>query len=102
MSKAAVDQMTRCVALELAPYGVRSNSVNPGVIITNCHKNAGMSEEDYQKFLEKSKETHALGRPGDADEVAKSIVFLASNTLSSFLTGVTLSVDGGRGVMCPR
>jgi len=102
MSKSAVDQMTRCVALELAPYGVRSNAVNPGVVVTNCHKNAGMSDADYEKFLEKSKETHALGRAGNADEVAKSIVFLASNKLSGFLTGVTLPVDGGRGVMCPR
>jgi NAD(P)-dependent dehydrogenase (short-subunit alcohol dehydrogenase family) len=102
MSKAAVDQMTRCVALELAPYGVRVNAVNPGVIVTNCHKNAGMNDEDYAKFLEKSKETHALGRAGNADEVAKSIVFLASNNLSGFMTGVTLPIDGGRGVMCPR
>jgi len=102
MSKAAVDQMTRCVALELAPYQVRCNAVNPGVIVTNCHKNAGMNDEDYAKFLEKSKETHALGRAGNADEVAKSIVFLASNNLSGFMTGVTLPVDGGRGVMCPR
>lgn len=49
MSKSALDQMTRCVALELAPYGVRCNSVNPGVIVTNCHKNSGMDDEAYQK-----------------------------------------------------
>ena len=60
-----------------------------------------MSEEDYAKFLEHSKATHALGRPGTADEVAKAIAFLASDD-ASFITGVTLSVDGGRGIMCPR
>jgi len=54
------------------------------------------------RFLEHSKSTHALGRAGTADEVAKSILFLASNELSGFLTGVTLPVDGGRGIMCPR
>lgn len=62
---------------------------------------AGMSEEDYGKFLEHCKTTHALGRPGTVDEVAKAIAFLASDD-ASFITGVTLSVDGGRGIMCPR
>ncbi|XP_063224269.1 3-oxoacyl-[acyl-carrier-protein] reductase FabG-like isoform X2 [Bacillus rossius redtenbacheri] len=101
MSKAALDQMTRCAALELAAQGVRVNAVNPGVIVTEIHKRAGMSEGDYASFLERCKTTHALGRPGTPDEVAKSIVFLASDD-ASFITGVTLSVDGGRAVMCPR
>ncbi|CAL1288140.1 unnamed protein product [Larinioides sclopetarius] len=102
MSKAAVDQLTRCAALELASYGVRVNAVNPGVIVTEVHKRGGMSEEDYAKFLEHSKETHALGRPGTVEEVAQSIAFLASDKTASFITGETLRVDGGRGVMCPR
>jgi len=97
-----VDQLTRCVALELASYPVRCNAVNPGVIVTNCHKNSGMGDEAYEKFLAHSRATHALGRVGEADEVAKAIVFLASNVLSGFMTGVTLPVDGGRGIMCPR
>lgn len=49
MSKAAVDQFTRTVALELAGRGVRVNAVNPGVIVTEIHKRGGMSEEDYQQ-----------------------------------------------------
>lgn len=102
MSKAAIDQMTRCVALELAAKGVRVNAVNPGVIVTDIHKRAGLSESEYQEFLEHCKTTHALGRVGTSSEVAKSIVFLASEEHASFITGVTLSVDGGRGVMCPR
>ncbi|XP_050436742.1 3-oxoacyl-[acyl-carrier-protein] reductase FabG-like [Adelges cooleyi] len=101
MSKAAVDQFTRCVALELAPKGVRVNSVNPGVVVTEILKRNGMSEEDYAKFLERTKETHALGRPGTPEEVAKAIAFLASDD-SSFSTGDTLLVDGGRHAMCPR
>lgn len=101
MSKAAVDQFTQCVALELADKGVRVNSVNPGVIVTNIHKRGGMDEEAYAKFLEHSRTTHALGRPGSVNEVAESIAFLASDS-ASFITGALLPVDGGRHAMCPR
>lgn len=101
LSKAAVDQFTRCVALELAEKQVRVNSVNPGVTVTNLHKRSGMEEEQYRQFLEKTKQTHALGRPGDPDEVARAIVFLASED-ASFITGASLPVDGGRHAMCPR
>ncbi|GFR01899.1 3-oxoacyl-[acyl-carrier-protein] reductase FabG [Trichonephila clavata] len=102
MSKAAIDQLTRCTALELASDGVRVNAVNPGVIVTEVHKRGGMSEENYAKFLEHSKQTHALGRPGTVEEVAQAIAFFASDATASFITGVTMPVDGGRGVMCPR
>ena len=53
------------------------------------------------QFLERSKETHALGRPGEASEVAEAIAFLASDA-ASFTTGMSLPVDGGRHAMCPR
>lgn len=101
MSKSAVDQFTRCAALELAPKGIRVNAVNPGVIKTEVHKRGGMSDTDYKKFLERGKETHALGRVGEVEEVASSITFLASDE-ASFITGETLAVDGGRHAMCPR
>ena len=102
ISKSALDQLTRVAALELAADGVRVNSVNPGVIKTEIHKRGGMSEEEYQQFLERSKTTHPLGRPGEVDEVAKSVAFLATNEASSYITGVTLSIDGGRHLLCPR
>ncbi|XP_017130891.1 uncharacterized oxidoreductase TM_0325 [Drosophila elegans] len=101
VSKAAVDQFTRCVALELAPKGVRVNSVNPGVIITELQRRGGLNEEAYAKFLEHAKNTHALGRPGEVKEVAAAIAFLASDE-ASFSTGISLPVDGGRHAMCPR
>ncbi|XP_053668914.1 3-oxoacyl-[acyl-carrier-protein] reductase FabG-like [Anopheles marshallii] len=101
ISKISVDQFTRCVALELAAKGVRVNCVNPGVTVTNLHKRGGMDEQTYAKFLEHSKNTHAMGRPGQASEVADAIVFLASDA-SSFITGASLPVDGGRHAMCPR
>ncbi|XP_067015341.1 3-oxoacyl-[acyl-carrier-protein] reductase FabG [Anabrus simplex] len=101
MSKAAVDQFTRTVALEMAGRGIRVNAVNPGVIITEVHKRGGMSEQEYEQFLERGKTTHAMGRVGTVEEVSKVIAFLASDD-ASFVTGVTLSVDGGRAIMCPR
>ncbi|XP_055373040.1 uncharacterized oxidoreductase TM_0325-like [Condylostylus longicornis] len=101
LSKMAVEQFTRCVALELAAKGVRCNSVSPGVTVTNLHKRGGMDEETYNKFLEHSKNTHAMGRPGQASEVAEAIAFLASEC-ASFTTGTSIPVDGGRHAMCPR
>lgn len=101
MSKSAIDQFTRCTALELAPKHVRVNSVNPGVVISELQKRGGLNEEAYAKFLERAKETHALGRPGQPEEVARAIAFLASDD-SSFITGASLPVDGGRHAMCPR
>nr|CAD7588968.1 unnamed protein product [Timema genevievae] len=101
MSKSAVDQFTRCVALELAPKKVRVNGVNPGVTVTEIHKRSGLDNEAYAKFLERSKETHALGRPGEPEEVARAIAFLASDQ-ASFITGASIPVDGGRHAMCPR
>jgi NAD(P)-dependent dehydrogenase (short-subunit alcohol dehydrogenase family) len=60
-----------------------------------------MGEDQYAAFLARSKETHPLGRPGQADEVAELIVFLASGR-ASFITGETIAVDGGRHLTCAR
>ncbi|TNN50693.1 3-oxoacyl-[acyl-carrier-protein] reductase FabG [Liparis tanakae] len=87
-------------AVELAPKQVRVNCVRPAVIVTEVHKRAGMDEDEYAQFLADCKHTHPLGRPGEVDEVAQSIAFLASDA-ASFITGVNLSIDGGRDVMCP-
>ena len=101
VSKAGVDQLTRCLALELAPEGVRVNAVNPGVVVTNLHRNGGMDEAKYAQFLEHSRTTHPLGRVGEADEVADLIAFLASGR-SGWVTGETVSIDGGRHQTCAR
>ena len=101
VSKAGLDQLTRCSALELAPKGIRVNAVNPGVVVTNIHKRGGMDEEKYTRFLEHSKTTHPLGRVGDAREVAELIYFLASEK-ASWITGATYEIDGGRAQTCAR
>jgi NAD(P)-dependent dehydrogenase (short-subunit alcohol dehydrogenase family) len=100
-SKAAIDQLTRCAAIDWAPHGVRVNAVNPGVTITNLHRRAGLSEEAYAAFLARSKETHPLGRPGEASEIAGLILFLASDQ-AAWITGETIAIDGGRHLTCAR
>jgi NAD(P)-dependent dehydrogenase (short-subunit alcohol dehydrogenase family) len=101
VSKAAIDQLTHCAALELAPKGVRVNAVNPGVVRTNLHLNSGMSPEAYEAFLERCKTTHPLGRVGTPEEVADLILFLASSK-ASWITGETFAIDGGRAQTCAR
>ncbi|XP_055855176.1 3-oxoacyl-[acyl-carrier-protein] reductase FabG-like [Episyrphus balteatus] len=101
VSKAALDQFTKCVALEMAQHNVRVNSVNPGTVVTEIHKRGGMDEKSYAEFLKHGRDTHAMGRVGNVSEVAPAIVFLASEE-ASFITGALLSIDGGKGIMCPR
>jgi NAD(P)-dependent dehydrogenase (short-subunit alcohol dehydrogenase family) len=100
-SKAAVDQLTRCVALETASKGVRVNAINPGVIETMLHRSGGMADEAYSAFLEHSKTTHPLGRVGQPEEAADLIYFLASPK-AGWITGATVSIDGGRAQTCAR
>lgn len=100
-SKAALDQLTRCAAIDWAPDGVRVNAVNPGVTVTNLHRRSGMNEEAYAAFLARSRETHPLGRPGQADEIAGLILFLASDQ-AQWITGETVAIDGGRHLTCAR
>ena len=101
VSKAGVDHLTRCAAIEMAPAGVRVNAVNPGVTVTNLHRRSGMGEPQYAAFLERSKETHPLGRPGQPEEIAALILFLASDR-AGWMTGETIPIDGGRHLTCAR
>jgi NAD(P)-dependent dehydrogenase (short-subunit alcohol dehydrogenase family) len=100
MSKAALDQLTRCASIDLAPDGIRVNSVNPGVVETNLQRTGGMSDEHYRAFLDRSiQTTHpiaaSLGRVGQPREVAELIAFLVSDR-ALFLTGECIAIDGGR------
>lgn len=100
MSKAAVDQMTRCASVDLAKDGIRVNAVNPGVIETNLQLTGGLSAEQYASFLARSiATTHpiaaSLGRVGQPAEVGELIAFLVSDK-AKFLTGECIAIDGGR------
>jgi NAD(P)-dependent dehydrogenase (short-subunit alcohol dehydrogenase family) len=99
-SKAALDMMTQVGALELAPHGVRVNAVCPGVVVTELHTVSG-AVPDYGAFLERSRATHPLGRPGQPEEVAALVAFLASAE-AAWITGAIVSVDGGRALTSLR
>jgi NAD(P)-dependent dehydrogenase (short-subunit alcohol dehydrogenase family) len=101
VSKAGVDQLTHCAALELGSKGVRVNAVDPGVVVTNLHRNSGMEEEAYKKFLEHSKTTHPIGKVGTPEDIAELILFLASDR-AGWITGGSFSIDGGRAQTCAR
>ena len=87
-AKAAVMQMSRVLALEMAPYGVRVNSIAPGYIDTP------LTRQHAPEVRTRIMETTPLGRFGEVHELIGPVVFLASEA-SSFVTGSTLVVDGG-------
>src|SRR5436305_5859315 len=101
VSKAGLDQLTRCAALELAPKGVRVNAVNPGVVVTEIHKRGGMTNDQYAALLEHTRTTHPLGRVGDPREIAELVFYLASEN-AGWITGATYQIDGGRALTCAR
>lgn len=88
-SKSAVIGLTKALAAELAPSGIRVNCVAPGLIDTDMNKN--LTEEDIQGVIDET----PLGKIGKAEDVAKAVFFLASDEFSSFTTGQILSPNGG-------
>jgi NAD(P)-dependent dehydrogenase (short-subunit alcohol dehydrogenase family) len=94
-TKAGVIQMTRGLAIELAPHGIRVNCFCPGAIDTNfaVPPDAAFQPKPPQ-FLELVGQMHPLGRPIEAEDCANAALYLASD-LSSNVTGVALPVDGG-------
>jgi NAD(P)-dependent dehydrogenase (short-subunit alcohol dehydrogenase family) len=95
-SKAAVEMFTRAWAKDLAKYGVRVNSVNPGAIWTPIYEKTDLSPEENKKHLEAVQKGMPLGRFGRPEEAANVIVFLASDA-ASYVTGCSYGVTGGMG-----
>ncbi|XP_062621151.1 3-oxoacyl-[acyl-carrier-protein] reductase FabG-like [Saccostrea cucullata] len=90
MSKAAMDAFTRGLALELAPFGVRANTVRPGPIRSNFHRRdnfPGLGDEESYK--------NPSGRVGEQEDVATVVSFLASDK-ATYINGGDIVVDGGR------
>lgn len=96
-SKAALEHLTGCLALELAPKRIKVNCVAPGPTETEILRKSGLSEEMIKQFNEEIIRAVPLARRGTPDEVADSIVKLAGPA-ANWITGRVISVDGGLSV----
>jgi 3-oxoacyl-[acyl-carrier protein] reductase len=90
-TKGAVDAVTRTLAKELGPKGIRVNSINPGMVETEGTHSVGVIGSDMQKQFESQTPLGRIGQPGDIAPIA---VFLASGD-SGWMTGETLLASGG-------
>ncbi len=92
VSKGGIAQLTKVMALSLAPHRIRVNAIGPGTILTELARTAVLgNREAERKILSRT----PMGRMGEPDEVASVAVFLASDE-ASYLTGQTIYPDGGR------
>ena len=94
-SKGALLQLTRCLAMDLAPDNIRVNCVCPGAILTQAtEQHRRFTGEDREKFLSDAADSNFMKRFGQPREIAYGALFLASDE-SSFMTGQPLIIDGG-------
>jgi NAD(P)-dependent dehydrogenase (short-subunit alcohol dehydrogenase family) len=94
-SKGGVVQLTRALAIEVAPRNIRVNCVCPGGMPTNFGRDTGViSGERAERLVDDLRRMHPLGRPIDPEDVADAVLYLASD-LAGNVTGVALPVDGG-------
>jgi len=94
-TKAAVRNLARGWATDLKDRKIRVNVVSPGVVITPAYPKLGLSDEQIKEFAAQMVAQIPLGRTGEPDEIAKAVLFLASDD-SSFVNGAALVVDGGQ------
>ncbi|MCA9994795.1 MAG: SDR family oxidoreductase [Anaerolineales bacterium] len=95
-SKAGVTQITKNVALEAAPYGIRVNAVCPGIIETRLSSaQAGADEAEQDAFFDHFRQRIPLGRVGQPEDVATAVLFFASDD-ARHITGSELLIDGGQ------
>ncbi len=91
VSKGGIDQLTKVMALSLAPHGIRVNAIGPGSIMTDILQAVANDEKALARILSRT----PMGRVGEPSEVASIAAFLASAD-ASYMTGQTVYVDGGR------
>lgn len=100
-SKGAVDAITRQVAIEYGPVGIRCNAVRPGAVLTAMSEGYLDDVEDEDAMVDSWRELAPLGRVGRAEEIADVIAFLLSDD-ARFVTGALVPVDGGASARCFR
>jgi glucose 1-dehydrogenase len=91
VSKGGLAQLTKVMALSLAPYGIRVNAIGPGSIMTDILKSVATDRDAKRRLLSRT----PLGRIGEPDEIAAVALFLASDD-AAYVTGQTVYADGGR------
>ncbi len=89
--KGGVQQLTKSMALSLAPHGIRVNAVGPGTIATEMGKTMMADDAARRRVLSRT----PMGRPGEPEEIASICVFLATDE-AGYVTGETINADGGR------
>jgi NAD(P)-dependent dehydrogenase (short-subunit alcohol dehydrogenase family) len=93
-SKAALIQLSRSLALELAPNKIRVNCILPGIVETDMYRDRYPDDASYQEGIQGAASIHPLGRVGQPNDIALATRFLLSNA-AEWITGVALPVDGG-------
>lgn len=94
MSKAALNMLSDHIAVEYGTRGVRSNTLMPGVIVTELHRTVMDGMEDGGAFERELLTRHPIGRFGTVEEIADACVFLCSGE-ARFMTGANIAIDGG-------
>jgi NAD(P)-dependent dehydrogenase (short-subunit alcohol dehydrogenase family) len=93
-TKAAIRSLARSLTAELSAKGIRVNALAPGQIDTDIMRKVGMSDDMVEQVNAQASAQVPMGRIGTADEIARAVLFLASDD-STYVTGIELSVDGG-------
>ena len=98
IAKAAMDQMTKCMALELKDKSIRVNCIRPSTTETNFFQNMGLSKDEIRRYYEATEKMHKVI---DVNHVIELVLFLADNTKSNWITGECINIDGGRLLLSP-
>ena len=97
-AKSAVENFTRCWALDLVDDGIRVNAIAPGAIRTDIWNVTNLSPEEERAHEERTTSNIPMKRFGTGDEIANAALFLASDE-ASYITGTVIAVDGGGGAL---
>lgn len=95
ISKASVNQFTKCCAIDLASMNIRVNAINPTAIRTRFFRFIGETAEKVDEFYDSVIEQQLVARVGEVADTSAAIAFLANNEIASYFTGILLPVDGG-------
>ena len=93
-AKGGINALTQQAAIDLAPHGIRVNAVAPGTIMTPLNEKIFATHPDPEGLIESWNNAHPIGRFGQPEEVAETVLFLASDR-ASFITGEIVRCDGG-------